>query len=69
MIPPDPDWLAARADAAVALLFHEPDGIEDEVAQEGCEDMHDAAALYGEDAWREALQVALERRGLADLFR
>ena len=69
MIAPDPDWLAARADAAVALLFREPAGIEDEAVQEGCEDMHDAAALYGEDAWREALQAALERRGMGALFR
>lgn len=69
MIPSDPEWLAARADAAVALLFREPQGIEDEVVQEGCEDMHDAAALYGEDAWREALQAALERRGMGAAFR
>lgn len=53
VIPLDFDWLAARADAAVALLFHEPVGIEDEVVQQG----------------REALQAALERRGMAALFR
>jgi hypothetical protein len=53
------DWLLARARQAVGLLSYEPDGIEDEHVQQGLEDMHDAAALYGEEAWQAALLAVL----------
>jgi hypothetical protein len=57
------DWLLARARQAIGLLSYEPDGIEDEHVQQGLEDMHDAAALYGDEAWQAALRMALAQAG------
>ena len=55
-------FLMKRAREAIALVNYEPEGIEDEHVQQGLEDMHDAAALYGEQAWQAALLAALAER-------
>jgi hypothetical protein len=55
-------FLMKRAREAIALADYVPAGIEDEHVQQGLEDMHDAAALYGEAAWQAALLAALAER-------
>lgn len=61
-------FLMKRAREAIALANYEPESIEDEHVQQGLEDMHDAAALYGNEAWQAALLAALaEKMPPADL--
>jgi hypothetical protein len=55
-------FLMTRAREAIALVHYEPEGIEDEHVHQGLEDMHDAAALYGEEAWQAALLAALAEK-------
>jgi hypothetical protein len=55
-------FLITRAREAIALVDYVPAGIEDEHVQQGLEDMHDAAALYGEEAWQAALLTALAEK-------
>ena len=55
-------FLIKQAREAIALADYVPAGIEDEHVQQGLEDMHDAAALYGKEAWQAALLAALAER-------